>query len=775
MRERKLSLLASTIVIGMVATPTQAQTAPPAPTDEAASGVRDIIVTAQKRSQSLHDVGITVNVVDSAQLAQQGVVTIADLAKAVPGFTVAANSDGTPIYTLRGVSFNSINFGTTPTVTVYVDEAPLPFSIMTEGALLDLDLVEVLKGPQGTLFGQNATGGAINYVAAKPTASLEAGMRGTFSRFDSFDGQAYMSGPLTDTLTARLALGGTSSGPWQQSTSRSDTLGNQRKMTGRLLLDWRPTARLHISTNINGWFDRSDTQAPQFVTQRISIPAEAAPGLSSFAPTTANARSADWNADTPFRRNNSFYQGVFRADYELAKDITLTSLTDYSKVRIRSLTEMDGTPLSIQTLRTTGYVSAINQEFRVTGAAPAAGLHYIAGVNFQSDRSFEQQYFFIPLISSTRDVAGFGGFDTTIAEAYQTNKSYAVFANVDWDVTDRLTLSGGLRKTWIDHKSVGCSRDDGSGVEAAVVNNLSQALRGAFGLPPGPTIGPGDCATLGADFTVADPRQSLSEHNLSWRANVSFKLNPDILLYATASRGFKGGNFPIAAAANYVSLLPVRQEELTAYEAGTKLRLFDRSLTVNAAGYYYDYKNKQLLTNEIDPIFGLLFRVANIPKSSVRGFDVDASWAPTRNFTLRTAVTYADSRAGTYQGFDVFGNNVPLTGHPFNLAPKWISVSDVEYRHALNGKLEGFVGASVVYNSKTYSDLADSPTLEIRQFTTLDLRAGVTSTSGKWQAMVFGRNITNVYHWNFAQAGGDSVLRYPSPPATYGITVGFEY
>jgi iron complex outermembrane receptor protein len=775
MRTRKLGLLVSTAMIGAIAAPAFAQTAPTTSTDKASSGVQDIIVTAQKRSQSLHDVGITVNVVGRAQLARQGVVTVADLSKAVPGFTVAANSDGTPIYTLRGVSFNSINLGTTPTVTVYIDEAPLPFSIMTEGALLDLEHVEVLKGPQGTLFGQNATGGAINYVAAKPTSSFEAGVTGTFSRFDTFDGQAYVSGPLTDTLKARLALGGTSSGPWQQSTSRDDTFGDQRKMTGRLLLDWRPTSRLHISTNVNGWLDRSDTQAPQFVTQRISIPAEAAPGLTSFAPTIQNARSADWNANTPFRRNNSFYQGILRADYELAKDITLTSLTDYSKVRIRSLTELDGTPLTIQTLRTTGNVSAINQEFRVTGAAPAAGLHYILGVNFQSDRSFEQQHFFIPLISSTRNVAGFGSFDSSIAEAHQTNKSYAMFANVDWDITDRLTLSGGLRKTWIDHKSVGCSRDDGNGMEAAVVNSLSQALRGAFGLPPGPTIGPGDCVTLGADFAIADPRQSLRETNLSWRANVSFKLNPDILLYATASRGFKGGNFPIAAAANYVSLLPVKQEELTAYEAGTKLRLFDRSLTINAAGYYYDYKNKQLLTNQIDPIFGLLFRVANIPKSSVRGFDVDATWAPTRNLTLRTAVTYADSKVGTYQGFDVFGNNVPLTGHPFNLAPKWISVSDAEYRHALSSKLDGFVGASLVYNSKTYSDLADSPTLEIRQFTTLDLRAGVTSKSGKWQAMVFGRNVTNVYHWNFAQAGGDSVLRYASQPATYGITVGLKY
>ena len=742
--------------------------------DTQPSQIEEIVVTAQKRSQALSDVGLTVNVVNAEQLADRGVVNIADLAVAVPGFTAATNSDGTPIYTLRGVSFNSINFGTAPTVSVYVDEAPVPFAVMSEGALFDISNVQVLKGPQGTLFGQNATGGAVNYSVAKPTDAFEAGIKGTYGRFDTLIGEGYISGPLTNNLNARLAFSGTDSGPWQQSVSRDAQLGSQKKGAARLLLDWRPTDRLHISTNLNGWFDHSDTQAPQFVVARPSVPSAVDPQLLLIAPTTLNARSADWDAGSSFRRNNGFYQGVVRTDYQLAPDAELTSLTTYGHVSINSFSEHDATPLAIQSVRTSGYVEAFDQELRLAGAFPDTGIHYIVGGNFQRDTSFESQNIFIPL-NSAAQVPGFGSFSGLDSVGNQSNKTSAAFANTDWDLNHKLTLSGGLRWTHIEHASTGCSRDPGDGQTSAVINGLSSYLRNAFGLPPGPLSVRGGCVTLGPEFVPEAVSQSFGENNLSWRANVNYKPEEGVLLYGTVSRGFKGGNFPIAPASSYTSLAPVRQEELTSYEAGTKLRLFDRKLSINAAGFYYDYKDKQLLTNTEDPIFGLLFAVRNIPKSTVRGFDADVTWKPIASATLRTAVTYANSKVGAYQGFDVFGTPTSLTGHPFNLAPKWISVNDAEYRHSLATSLEGYVGASVVYNSKTYADLADSPSLKIRQFTTLDLRAGVAPQSDKWQVMVFAHNVTNVYYWNYAEAGGDSVLRYASQPRTYGVTAGYKF
>src|SRR5690606_21149030 len=144
---------------------------------------------------------------------------------------------------------------------VYVDQVPLPFSLMTQGAPLDLERVEVLKGPQGTLFGTNNTGGAINYIAAKPTHELAAGGSATYERFNKATVKGYVSGPITDTLRARVAAQGVTGGAWQRSLTRDEELGDSRQIMGRLLLDWTPTDRLRVAVNLNGFRDRSDTQA----------------------------------------------------------------------------------------------------------------------------------------------------------------------------------------------------------------------------------------------------------------------------------------------------------------------------------------------------------------------------------------------------------------------------------------------------------------------------------------------------------------------------------
>ena len=742
---------------------------------EPQDGIGDIIVTAQKRAQALDDVGQTINVVDADLLAQRNITTAADLSKVVPGFTVAANGDGTPVYTLRGISFNSVNFGTAPTVSVYIDEAPLPFSVMTQGALLDLERVEVLKGPQGTLFGQNSTAGAINYIAAKPTPRLEAGARLTYGRFDTVQGEGFVSGPLTETLEARLAFSGTRSGPWQRSATRDDEIGRQRKLAGRLLLEWEPSDRLRFGLNVNGWLDKSDAQIPQFVEPRPANPAETSPLLFAAPITTRDARDADWNANERFRRNNRFYQVALRADLELGDDVTLTSLTDYTDVRIRSRYDKDGTALPINSLRNTGDIQAISQELRLAGELSGGRLNYIVGASFQHDESFESDLLVLPLNSATR-ITAIGSIDTVIQEGDQRNRTWAAFGNLDFELTDQLTLSAGVRQTSIKHFSVGCSRDSGDGSAAGVLNALSGFLRGAvLGLPPGPTILPGACATLGPDFAQFQQDESFKEDSTSWRFNVNYKPGDDALLYATASRGYKGGNYPVLAASSSITLSPVLQEKLTAYEVGTKFKLFDRRLAVNAAFYYYDYRDKQLQTNVIDPVFNLLLRYVNVPKSTVRGFDVDLTVVPVTGLTLRSAVTYADSRIGRFSGFDVFGAPVDLTGKPFNLAPDWVSVSDAEYRAPLGDNLETFVGAGMTYNSRTYADLAGSSSFLIRGFTTFDLRAGLRSEAQGWELLGFIRNVGDEYTWNYAESGGDSVLRYANPPQTYGLTLSYRY
>ena len=259
--------------------PASAAQAAPAAAAAPQPAAGEIIVTANKRAQNINDVGLAITALSGNQLAQKGIVNSQDLAKVVPAFTVASAADGTPVYTLRGVGFNTANIGAQPTVSVYNDQAALPYGVMTEGPLFDLERLEVLKGPQGTLFGQNSTGGAINYIANKPTSTPSAGITASYGRFNTVQGEAFVSGPVTDRMNARLSVAGTRADGWQYDYVRGGKIGKQRKVAARFLLDWEPTDRLTLSLNLNGWIDRSDNQIPQFQQASPRVASQASPLL----------------------------------------------------------------------------------------------------------------------------------------------------------------------------------------------------------------------------------------------------------------------------------------------------------------------------------------------------------------------------------------------------------------------------------------------------------------------------------------------------------------
>ncbi|HKQ81663.1 MAG TPA: TonB-dependent receptor plug domain-containing protein, partial [Steroidobacteraceae bacterium] len=188
------------------------------------------------------DVPLSITAASGEQLARRGITDTAQLAKVVPGFTYQESNYGTPVFTIRGVGFFDGSFGASPTVTTYVDQVPLSYSLLTRGATLDLERVEVLKGPQGTLFGQNSTGGAINYIAAKPTSDFAAGAGVSYGRFNAIDAEGFVSGPLSDTVRMRVALRSESADGWQKSLTRpGDHFGEKEFYNGRVLLDWTPT------------------------------------------------------------------------------------------------------------------------------------------------------------------------------------------------------------------------------------------------------------------------------------------------------------------------------------------------------------------------------------------------------------------------------------------------------------------------------------------------------------------------------------------------------
>lgn len=728
----------------------------------------DIVVTAQKRSQSINDVPLTVAAATGTQLLDRGISDPSDLGKVVPGFTYQPAPTGIPVFTLRGVGYYDEALAASPAVSVYVDEVPLPFSIMANGVAFDLERVEVLKGPQGTLFGQNSTGGAINYIAARPTEEFSGGFNVSYGSYNAAEAQAHISGALSDTLKGRIAVRMAQGGSWQRSYTRDDKLGDQNMLQGRLLLDWRPTDRLKVALNLNGWVDKGDTQAPQVIAITPQVPAAVADYVANFPLAPAKAKAADWGPNREFRKDDSFYQGSLRVDYDLTDDIVFTSLSAYSRMDRDAVVDGDGMPYDNVDLRNYGYLESIDQELRLTVDLDRVNL--VLGGNYQHNRTKDHRTFYIADASNNELIPGFV-HDGAELRTRQKVDTYALFGNAEYEISDTVSLIGGLRYTKQDRAAVMCSADAGNHVMAQVFTIFQASFQGKD-LADVTPIAPDGCLTFDENFDPGPVSDTLNEDNLSWRAGVNWKPNRDMLFYATLSRGYKSGSFPTIFATTLSQDKPVVQETLLAYEAGAKLTL--GSAQVNLAGFYYDYKDKQLLGKALDPNFGVLQALVNVPKSTLYGAELQVMASPVRGLDLSFAATYTHSNIDEYIGLSSTGVPDDLSGSPFPYPPKLQIASDAQYEWDAGSNKSLFVGTGVTYASATTGGIGAEPLLRIKPYAIVDVRAGLKSDDG-WRFSIWGRNIFDTYYWTNAQRTQDTTLRLAGKPATFGATFGVDF
>jgi len=256
---------------------------------------------------------------------------------------------------------------------------------------------------------------------------------------------------------------------------------------------------------------------------------------------------------------------------------------------------------------------------------------------------------------------------------------------------------------------------------------------------------------------------------------VDWKPTDTILTYANVARGFKAGGFPTLPASYYAALAPVTQEKVTDYEAGIKAQFFGRRLLVDGAAFYYDYTDKQLKSRIIDPIFGVLTALVNIPKSTIRGAELDVHARPLAGLDVGIAGTYLDAKIDTFTGVNQIGQVANFAGSDVPYTPK-VSVSgNVNYEHPLGDAWSGFFGAQVTYRTKTTSAIG-SPSLYIMpSYSVVDLQAGVASLDGHWRAYLWGKNVFNRFYVNNVVAQEDNVIRYTGLPLTYGISLSYRF
>jgi iron complex outermembrane receptor protein len=750
---------------------TSGSAAVPSPIGDTGSvpGVGDIIVTAQKRSESIMKVGAPIVALTDAALQEKNIRTPLDIATSVPGLNYSPSNTGTTVYTLRGVGFTDGTLSAYPDVTVYLDQVPLPFPVLAQLANFDLSRAEVLVGPQGTLFGANATGGAINYVAATPTSTLQGGATVDYSRFNNVLVDGFISGPISSNLDFRLAGRVNTGDDWQYSYTRKDTTGHTSTWALRALLDWHPTDRLTLNLDVNGWRDKTDPQQPQFYRLNIQNPGLAPDYEINYPPAPHNPRAASFDPDLPLYNDTYLIQTSLHARYELTDTISLTSLSSYIHAKRDAFQQDGGADFEQSQYGSFGTFNDIYQELRLDNGT-SGRLRWTLGGNFAQDNvneginaRFSQ--------SSVFFATGLTGDRVTLK---QDTNNYAGFAAADFDVLPNVTLKGGLRYTQTNRKGVGCVADIGDGSLDGFFDALQRLFSGRTDLPP---LQQGDCVSINPATGLSGTyRNKLDQHNLSYRAGIDWKPSNAILLYANISKGYKAGGFPSLGASTWTQFQPVKQESVLDYEGGIKARLFGNKVQLTADGFYYDYRNKQLKSKLIDPVFGALDGLVNIPKSSVRGGEFSVSTAPLSGVTPTLSVTYLDATVDKFTGVNAGG--LPPTDYSGTASPfvsKWSVNAGIGYRRPLFEGWSGFANADLTYRSHTNALVGDPAAYNIPSYALLDLRAGIESDDKRWKFMVYGKNVTDKYYITNVGLAYDYIVRFTGYPATYGVSISRKF
>ena len=814
-----------------LATPALAQSEAPAQAEEATVG--EIVVTAQRREQALNDVGMSIQAFGSEQLESLRVTNVQDLSAVAPSFSVSRSYQGVPTFTLRGIGFNTINMSATSTVGTYVDEVAYAYPMMLSGPMFDLERVEVLKGPQGTLYGRNTTAGLINFVTQKPTTDFEARGVAEFGNYETYNFEGMVSGPLTDNLQGRIAFRTeTSNQGWQKSATRNETLGKVDRLGIRGSLAFQPTDALSIDASYSYWQNNSDTLAAQAIgfttgTDPVTGTGSArlfnAPGLGAFvAGQKWSNDTADWapaarrtstvgttpGIDKPLEEDSTFQAAKLSINWDINDDLTLVSLTSLNKIERKGVMDWAGAPYNVLIQDADGEIESFAQELRLQGGNDR--VTWLVGAYYGKDDIVDTnqtlfrdnanvrffQYLTTTLLATpfnhpgSPNGAGPGGV-YTLAQAANTFQTYrddgkietttaSIFASADWQLTDAISLTTGLRYTQDKQDANVCSRD----VDGSMLPNLNITNRYLYGIFYGATI-PGDVQLNGCSTTAIDPVtniatrgeviSSLDEDNVAWRLALNWEVNDDVLLFGSVSQGAKSGGAPVNTASLAVQNIPVKQETLLSYEVGVKAGLFDRRVQANISAFYYDYTDKQMSTYNPDPLYTALARLQNIPDSLAYGIDGEVTWRVTDNFTAIGSATFLHTEIQDFVGTDGGGRPRDYDGASFLYSPEFMGSLTFVYERELNDGMGLKATLNGRYQKESQADLEGNPLFEIPSYGLLNGSLGITAKNGNWEANLWARNLTDEYYWTAVASNANTVVRFPGQPRTWGVSLTMKY
>ena len=769
--------LAGTVLF-VVAQPVQAQTAPDTDTN-------DIVVTARQRAENVQTVPIAVSVVSGEQLDRAYTVNTQQLSLLVPSLNYSSANPRNTAFTIRGlgssvVAVSQANDGLEGGVGFYIDQVYHARPATAAFDFSDIDRIEVLRGPQGTLFGKNSTAGAISITTRLPTFTPEASEEISVGSFNYVQAKASASLPLTDTIAARISgLVTRRDGVIRNIVTGEDHngIGNQA-VRGQLLFQPNDRVSVRLIADFTNFESNCCTQVYFRVAPTLKPAARQYPALAAgvgYTPASLDPydRVTDIDAALGVSTNEGGVSAI--ANWNLGA-ATLTSVSAWRFWNWDAANDRDYTGLPIQLVQhIPSRQDQYSQELRLASNGEGA-LSYVGGLYFFRQRVIGRPIsIYGPLaayylIGPTTGAAAtpvpgnlLDGFGSDGRTDFQSN-SYAAFGEVNWRPLRGLTITGGLRYTYEKKKGSYDTFTFGSLQTAnAALNSAKLSI------------------LRGQDYAAR-----VNDGALTGRANLAYQFTPDVFGYAGFARGAKSGGINMSGLpldnANQPALntAVVRPEQNTNYEIGLKTRLFGRRLTLNVDAYYTRVTDFQANVTDTGAAAALRTYLANIPKVTVKGIEADANVQVSKRFSLNASAAYADGKYDSYPNgpcpIERIGSATTvcdLSGIALPSLPKWSVTYGGDYALPID-PLGGSIALHLDGRSQTkqFGDPTGSAYTVIGGYTLVNGSVGFRSRRG-WEIAVFTRNLfdRNYIQNVTIQAGNTGlILATPSDPRTVGVT-----
>lgn len=703
---QRLLLGASGAVLALAALPASAQTTAEVHT----ATVQDIVVTAQRRKQSSQDVGVALSVIGGGDLDEKGVNVLNDIENVVPNLEVDSQfGSGQPSFRIRGIGTREYSSNNASTVGVYVDEVAHPYTITTQGAMFDIARLEVLRGPQGTLYGRNTTGGAVNIITNAPTADRRAGVTAEYGSYDRYKVEGYVSGQIASGLLGRLAAVTEQGGAWQYHRDTGERLGDRDKTAVRGSLTWDASQDVTVDLAATYAVDKSDglgfrLRGPYTVADgSVTYPADTAWRITGWELSPEMAAVSGRALGSKPGRDNDGLDLAARVEADLGW-ATLNSVTAWQTFSRSEYNDWDGTRFNESDVYFYNDLEVLSQELRLSNEV--GRLNWMVGAHY-ADESLDGGFY-----------TQFRGADRTLINTpyEQSVQAMGVFTHNSFALTDRLSLIGGLRYEYEER-------------------SLTTSGTRRLNLPVGPEV------TYDTD---------LSE--VTGRLGLEYDLADNALLYASVARGVKSGGFTTY---NGTSATPFKPEIVIAYETGVKSDLFDNTLRLNGSVFFYDYENQQIQGLEYDRESGRLGKITNVPKSEIYGGEIELTWMPVEGLTISQNFGYKEGEYTEYFAIDGAATDAanPVdgpwdviitndrSGEPLQF-PKYNYGGSVAYDWRMGGfdwRAEtNYMQRDAIYNAASSSVLPG--------YWLWNANFSTGPSDANWRVSLWARNLFNTYY-----------------------------